>query len=208
MDVSRVLLGAAGAALGFVLLLAANEKPSLQASFLFDHITKLFIFVLTVESLSQALCGLERLLGFDTRLIIDRGFLARTPADFWRRYNTRVQPWLYWNVFVPSGGRRAPPAAYGRRSWSAPFCMKSLSTLRSPVSPATSFYFFSFKRLPYYCPPGSNVSRAAGARGVTCLPAPSRSFGWARPRSSSWMASIASLGFITQASDVCRDANE
>jgi D-alanyl-lipoteichoic acid acyltransferase DltB (MBOAT superfamily) len=73
-----------------------------------DHITKVFIFILAVESMAQALCGLERLLGFDTTPIIDRAFLARTPADFWRRWNNRINVWLYWNAFVPAGGRRAP----------------------------------------------------------------------------------------------------
>jgi hypothetical protein len=107
-DVLRVVLGSIGVTLGFVLVFAAQHNYRLQASFALDHVTKLFIFVLTVESLAQAVCGLERLAGFNTRPLIDRGFLARTPAQFWRRYNTRVQPWLYWNVFLPSGGRRAP----------------------------------------------------------------------------------------------------
>jgi hypothetical protein len=107
-DVIRLLFGALGVALGFVLIFQANRIHALESSFLLDHVTKLFIFVLTVESLSQAFCGLERLAGFNTTPIIDRGFLAHTPAEFWRRYNTRVQPWLYWNVFVPAGGRRAP----------------------------------------------------------------------------------------------------
>jgi hypothetical protein len=107
-DALRLIFGAFGVALGFVLIFEANRIHALQSSFLLDHVAKLFIFVLTVESLAQALCGLERLAGFDTTPIIDRGFLAHTPAEFWRRYNTRVQPWLYWNVFVPAGGRRAP----------------------------------------------------------------------------------------------------
>jgi hypothetical protein len=106
-DLWRLLLSSAGIGLGFVLLFTTNESPALQSSIVFDHITKLFIFVLTVESMAQGLCGLERLVGFDTRPIVDYAFLSRTPADFWRRLNTRVQPWLYLNVFVPSGGRRA-----------------------------------------------------------------------------------------------------
>jgi hypothetical protein len=107
-DFLRLLLGSAGAALGVMLLLAANESRVLQSSFGLDHIAKLFIFVLTVESLAQGLCGLERLVGFDTRPIINHGLASRTPADFWRRWNTRSQAWLYLNVFMPSGGRRAP----------------------------------------------------------------------------------------------------
>jgi hypothetical protein len=108
VDVLKLVIGSAGVALGFVLVFGAEKIPALQSSFLLDHIAKLFIFVLAVESMAQALCGLERLAGFDTLPVIDRSFLARTPAEFWRRHNTRVQPWLYFNAFVPAGGRRAP----------------------------------------------------------------------------------------------------
>jgi hypothetical protein len=108
-NVLKLLFGSAGVALGFVLVFGAEKIPTLQSSFILDHVVKLFIFVLAVESMAQGLCGLERLAGFDTLPIIDRSFLARTPAEFWRRHNNRVQPWLYSNAFVPAGGRRAPP---------------------------------------------------------------------------------------------------
>ncbi len=107
-DVLRIVLGSIGVALGFALVFAAGRSETLQSSFLLDHVAKLLIFVLTIESLAEAMCGLERLAGFATKPIVDRGFLARTPAEFWRRYNNRVQPWLYRNVFIPAGGRRAP----------------------------------------------------------------------------------------------------
>jgi hypothetical protein len=107
-DVLKLLLGSAGIVLAFVLVFGAEKIPLLQHSFLLDHVFKLFIFVLAVESMAQTLCGLERLVGFDTLPVIDRSFLARTPAEFWRRHNNRVQPWLYFNAFVPAGGRRAP----------------------------------------------------------------------------------------------------
>ena len=107
-DLFRLMLGSAGVAIGFELLFAANEMTALRASFVFGHVAKLLIFSLTVESLAQALCGLEHLAGFDTRPIVDRAFLSRTPADFWHRFNARVQSWWYLNVFIPFGGRRAP----------------------------------------------------------------------------------------------------
>jgi hypothetical protein len=105
-DLVRLTLGSAGVWLGFVLLYTANRCPVLQSSFVLDHCVKIFIFVLTVESMAQGMCGLERLAGFDTRPLVDCAVLSRTPAEFWRRWNTRVQPWLYLNVFVPCGGRR------------------------------------------------------------------------------------------------------
>jgi hypothetical protein len=105
-DGLRVLLGSAGVATGFVLAFSAQHSSALQSSFLLDHVAKLFIFILTIESMASALCGLERLFGYDTTPVVRRAFLSKTPADFWRRWNNRVQPWLYWNVFLPSGGRR------------------------------------------------------------------------------------------------------
>jgi hypothetical protein len=107
-DIVRMLLGFAGVALGFVLVFAADKATALQESFLLDHVVKLFILVITVESLAQAVCSLERLAGYDTTPLVDRAFLARTPAEFWRRWNNRINVWLYWNAFVPAGGRRAP----------------------------------------------------------------------------------------------------
>ena len=68
----------------------------------------LLTFVLAIESLSRALCGLERLAGFDTTPIIRNAYLSRTVSEFWRRYNYRIHDWLYRNVFQATGGRRAP----------------------------------------------------------------------------------------------------
>jgi D-alanyl-lipoteichoic acid acyltransferase DltB (MBOAT superfamily) len=65
-------------------------------------------FVLAIESLSRALCGLERLAGFDTTPIVRNAYLSRTVSEFWRRYNYRTHDWLYRNVFQATGGRRAP----------------------------------------------------------------------------------------------------
>ena len=68
----------------------------------------LLTFVLAIESLARALCGLERLAGFDTTPIIRNAYLSRTVSEFWRRYNSRIHDWLYRNVFQATGGRRAP----------------------------------------------------------------------------------------------------
>jgi hypothetical protein len=81
---------------------------AVRASFPLDHVIKVTIFAITVESLSRFLWGLERLARFDTKPIIDRAYLSTTPGEFWHRYNTRVGSWLDRNVFRPSGGLRAP----------------------------------------------------------------------------------------------------
>ncbi|MFG0334157.1 MAG: MBOAT family O-acyltransferase, partial [Maioricimonas sp. JB049] len=59
-----------------------------------------------VESGSQALLVLERAFGYRAPPIINQVWRARTPAEFWIRFNQRVQQWLYLNAFVPAGGRR------------------------------------------------------------------------------------------------------
>jgi hypothetical protein len=90
------------------LTLGVKQSDILRGSFWLDHTVKVAIFAVAIESLSQALWGLEQLAGFQTRPIIDWAILSRTPAEFWSRYNNRVHDWLVRNVFVPSGGRRAP----------------------------------------------------------------------------------------------------
>jgi hypothetical protein len=79
-----------------------------RSSFALNHTVMLVTFVLAIESLSRALCGLERLAGFDTALIIRNAYLSRTVSEFWRRYNYRMHDWFYHNVFRATGGRRAP----------------------------------------------------------------------------------------------------
>jgi len=90
------------------LTLAATQSAVLRASFWLDHAVKVALFAVAIESLSQALWGLERLAGFKTQPIVNWAILSRTPAEFWSRYNDRVHDWLYFNVFIPSGGMRTP----------------------------------------------------------------------------------------------------
>ena len=82
-----------------------------RSSFLIDHTIKFVVVAVAVESLSQALCGLERLAGYDTTPIVDRAYSSRTVGEFWYRYNTRVHAWLEHNVFRTAGGSRRPATA-------------------------------------------------------------------------------------------------
>ncbi len=87
---------------------ALSSIPLLRSSFALNHAAILPIFVLAIESLSRAYYGLEHLAGFDTTPIVRNAYLSRTVSEFWRRYNYRTHDWLYRNVFLPTGGRRAP----------------------------------------------------------------------------------------------------
>jgi hypothetical protein len=104
----RVTAGACLCAAAVKLLMLAHQTELLQTSFALDHLTMVVAYIVAVESLAAALVGIEHLAGFATTPLIRRGFLSRTPAEYWLRYNTRVQRWLQLNVFVPVGGRRNP----------------------------------------------------------------------------------------------------
>ena len=108
VELGRMLLGAAAFVTGLVVMLACTHVAVLRESFWLDHFVKFVVFAVGIEGISQGMAAFERLAGFQTRPIIDQPYLARTPAEFWFRYNNRVRRWLYLNVFVPSGGRRVP----------------------------------------------------------------------------------------------------
>lgn len=104
----RIVGGIAGFSLAVGALTACNQVRMVQNHYAVNHVALLLCFVVAIESLSQASCGVERLAGFDTRPIIDHAYRAGTVAEFWRRYNNRVHDWLHRNVFAPSRGWRHP----------------------------------------------------------------------------------------------------
>jgi D-alanyl-lipoteichoic acid acyltransferase DltB (MBOAT superfamily) len=104
----RLILGVAGVTAGFALTSAARHASLLQSHFVLDHCCKIVLFLVTIESLSRVLFALGRLAGFATTPVIENSFMARSPAEFWRRYNRRVHDWMFLNIFLPAGGRSAP----------------------------------------------------------------------------------------------------
>jgi hypothetical protein len=100
--------GVVGVTVAILAVSALSGFAVFRSSFALNHAAMLVTFVVAVESLSRALCGLEHLAGFDTTPIIRNAYLSRTVAEFWRRWNDRVHDWLYRNVFRPTGGRRNP----------------------------------------------------------------------------------------------------
>ena len=107
-QVLRVFVGVAGVTVALLAIGALSRIALVRSSFALNHAVMLPTFVLAIESLSRALCGLERLAGFDTTPVIRNAYLSRTVSQIWRRYNYRVHDWLYRNVFLATGGRRAP----------------------------------------------------------------------------------------------------
>ena len=51
--------------------------------------------------------GTSRWLGFELTENFDHPYLARTPADFWRRWNISLSTWFRDYVYIPLGGSKA-----------------------------------------------------------------------------------------------------
>ncbi len=79
--------------------------------FIIEHSAKAVAFFLVFTSFMAAVVPLQRLAGGMVRDFADAPLLARTPADFWRRYNRIIRQFLYEDIFKPVGGRRSPMRA-------------------------------------------------------------------------------------------------
>ena len=58
--------------------------------------------------------GTSRWLGFELTENFDHPYLARSPADFWRRWNISLSTWFRDYVYIPLGGSRRRDAGCGR----------------------------------------------------------------------------------------------
>jgi hypothetical protein len=76
--------------------------------FALEHSAKVIGFYLALLPAAGAAVAAWRLLGGTARDSMDHPFLARTPADFWRRNNRPMQQFFYEDIFEPVGGVRFP----------------------------------------------------------------------------------------------------
>ena len=58
--------------------------------------------------------GTSRWLGFELTENFDHPYLARTPADFWRRWNISLSSWFRDYVYIPLGGSKAGQGTWAR----------------------------------------------------------------------------------------------
>jgi D-alanyl-lipoteichoic acid acyltransferase DltB (MBOAT superfamily) len=58
--------------------------------------------------------GSSRWLGFELTENFDHPYLARSPADFWRRWNISLSTWFRDYVYIPLGGSRASEGIWAR----------------------------------------------------------------------------------------------
>ena len=79
--------------------------------FLLEHAAKVtvgFVIVYGCAEIAFAVWSLAGLRGIPQ---LDNFFFARSPADFWRRYNRPVTQYMFENVFRPAGGAKKPVRA-------------------------------------------------------------------------------------------------
>ena len=58
--------------------------------------------------------GTSRWLGFELTENFDHPYLARSPADFWRRWNISLSTWFRDYVYIPLGGSKAGEWTWAR----------------------------------------------------------------------------------------------
>ena len=85
--------------------------PWQRYPFILEYCCKIIGFFLFVQFLPNAIAALCRLMGIPATDFAGKYFLARTPAEFWRRYNRPTTQFLREYVFKPAGGRRHPVRA-------------------------------------------------------------------------------------------------
>ena len=98
----------AGSFLAFAALERLFRANWSNSPFLVEHSVKAVVFFVGAVPLLWTGAALTRLVGGNLPDPTDAPYLARTPADFWRRYNRAVHQFFYEDVFKPLGGRRAP----------------------------------------------------------------------------------------------------
>lgn len=104
-------LGLAAFVAGFTILMALIRVDWSGQPFIIEHSAKAVAFFLMFSSFMAVIVAVQRLAGGMARDFADAPLLARTPADFWRRYNRIVHQFLYEDIFKRVGGRRSPMRA-------------------------------------------------------------------------------------------------
>ncbi|MEE9131194.1 MAG: MBOAT family O-acyltransferase [Phycisphaerales bacterium] len=77
-------------------------------SFALEHIAKILCSMIAIYGGAELAIAAWRLIGLRGRAPMHNFFTARTPAEFWRRYNRMVSQFFFENVFRRSGLRRSP----------------------------------------------------------------------------------------------------
>lgn len=80
-----------------------------RVPFALEHCAKFLALFLVIVPLSDLAATARRLFGASSPPMMNGNpFLARTPADVWRRYNNTTHRFFHTYLFYPFGGRRHP----------------------------------------------------------------------------------------------------
>ena len=107
LELRRAALGGLAAGAAASVFLATFVIDWTRYNFAAEHAVKVVTLFLALVPLANFSASLWRLAGGRGRDFMDNPFAARTPADFWRRYNRPVHQFLEQDVFTPAGGRRS-----------------------------------------------------------------------------------------------------
>jgi hypothetical protein len=104
----RLAQGILGMSVGSTVLIGLFRRNWSEQPFALEHGAKVLALYLTLIPITVVAAAVWRLFVGKARDVMDQPYLARTPADFWRRYNRPAQQFFYEDIFKPLGGLRSP----------------------------------------------------------------------------------------------------
>jgi hypothetical protein len=111
LDIRRLMIGLPMTALVVALTSAVFRIDWSRHSVVVEHVVKTPLFVLAVALTANVISCFWRLAGGVGLLPMRNIVAARTPAEFWQRWNVPSQQFFLEDVFLPLGGRRHPVRA-------------------------------------------------------------------------------------------------
>jgi len=107
----RLASGLAGLAASVAVLSWLFRLDWSGRSFVIEHSSKAVCLLVALSPLGWTVMSIWRLAGGRARDFLNAPLVARTPADFWRRYNRPVEQFFFEDIFKRVGGFRSPARA-------------------------------------------------------------------------------------------------
>ncbi|MDP9176003.1 MAG: hypothetical protein M3O30_19375 [Planctomycetota bacterium] len=76
-----------------------------ESSWLLNHLILVAAFTLVMTAFGQCATVSWQIQGNADKVLVDKIYLSRTPAEFWRRWSWPMHIWLYRHVYIPVGGK-------------------------------------------------------------------------------------------------------
>ena len=107
-NLGSLIGGLVGCAVGLAVLDGLFSVDWSGRHFLVEHVSKVVPFMLSITFGLTAAAAVWRLCGGTASDYMDKPLAARTPAEFWRRYNRCMQQFFWQDIFRANGGPGAP----------------------------------------------------------------------------------------------------